>query len=67
MSGEEEWTGSLGLAYAQYVVYGMTGQWGPAIQHRELYPIFCDNLYGEKIWKSEKNALLNGEKYDFNI
>ena len=22
----------------------MTGQQGPAVQHRELYPIFCDNL-----------------------
>ena len=22
-------------------VYGMIGQWGPAVEHRELYPIFC--------------------------
>ena len=33
------------------VVYGMIGPWGPAIQHRELYPILCDNLYGRRIWK----------------
>ena len=30
-------------------VYGMIGQWGPAVQNRELYPIFCNNLYGERI------------------
>lgn len=23
-------------------VYGTRGQWGPVMQHRELYPIFCD-------------------------
>ena len=32
-------------------VYGMIGQWGPAIQHKELYPIFHDNLCGKRIWK----------------
>ena len=25
-------------------VYGMTGQQGPAIWHREFYPAFFDNL-----------------------
>ena len=30
-------------------VYGMTGQQGPAVQHKELYPIFCDNLFGKGI------------------
>ena len=32
-------------------VYGMTGQWGPAVYHvyrRELYPIFGDNLHGKE-------------------
>jgi len=29
-------------------VYGMTGQWGPAAEHRELRPIFYDNLYGKR-------------------
>ena len=28
------------------IVCGVDGQWGPAIEHRELYPVFCDNLYG---------------------
>jgi len=32
-------------------VYGMTSQQGPAIQHRELYPIFCDNLMGKEYEK----------------
>ena len=33
------------------VVYGMTGQWGTSAEHRELYPIFCDNPYLKRIWK----------------
>ena len=28
-------------------VYGVIGQWGPAVRHRELYPIFCDHLHGK--------------------
>ena len=31
------------------VVYGMTGPQGLVIQHRELYPVFCDNLSGKRI------------------
>ena len=27
-------------------VYGTDGQWGLAVQHREIYWIFRDNLYG---------------------
>ena len=30
-------------------VHGMTGQQGPAVQHREPYPIFYDGLYGKRI------------------
>ena len=30
-------------------VYGMTGQWGPAVWQRELYQIFCDNLCEKRI------------------
>ena len=37
--------------HLQADVYGMIGQWGPAVQHRELYPLFCDNLCGNRIWK----------------
>ena len=29
-------------------VYRMTGQWGPAVYHKELYSVFCDNLCGKK-------------------
>ena len=32
-------------------VYGMVGEWGPAVQHRVLYPAFCDNLCGKRIWE----------------
>ena len=30
-------------------VYGMTGQQGPAVEHRELYPGFCHHLCGKRI------------------
>ena len=30
-------------------LYGMIGHWGPAVYHRELYPVFCDNLCGKRI------------------
>ena len=42
----EGWIKGLGLTYA-HCRYGMNGQWGPAV--RELYSIFCDNLYGKRI------------------
>ena len=28
--------------------YGMTGQWRPAEEHREVYPVFCNNLWGKE-------------------
>ena len=28
-------------------VYGVTGQRGPAVEHRELYPVFWNHLGGE--------------------
>ena len=31
------------------VVYVMIYQQAPAVQHRDFYPIFCDNLYGKRI------------------
>ena len=33
-------------------VCGMIGQWGPAVEHRELYPVFCDNLDGKEFEKT---------------
>ena len=33
------------------VVYGIVDQQGPAVVHRELYPIFYDNLYGKNLKK----------------
>ena len=29
-------------------VHGMDDQRGPAVQHREIYSIFCNNLYGNR-------------------
>ena len=46
----------LELAYARCwnwhvhtIVYGADGQQGPAVQHRELSPIFFDNIYKKRI------------------
>ena len=30
-------------------VYGMTGQWGPAVKHRKHHPVLCDHLHGKSI------------------
>ena len=30
-------------------LYGTTGPWGHAVEHRELYPVFCDNMCGKRI------------------
>ena len=30
------------------MVYGMIGKQGPAVGHRALCPIFCDNLCGKE-------------------
>ena len=46
--GGDRWIGGLGLDM-HTVVYGMTGQWGPVTQNRELYLILCDNLHGKRI------------------
>ena len=47
---KEGWTGAQNW-HIHTDVYGMIGQWGPAVQHREFHPIFCDNLCGRRIWK----------------
>ena len=46
--GGEGWIGGLGMAkaFVYTFVCGMDDQWGPAVWHRELYSMFCDNLYG---------------------
>ena len=31
------------------VVYGMSGQWGTTVQHKQRYLIFCDNLCRQRI------------------
>ena len=49
---QEGWTRGLGLAYAHQEKWNdWPGQWGPAVEHRELYQIFCDNLCVKRIWK----------------
>ena len=48
--GEMDWGFGTGICALRYMD-GMTGQWGPAAQHRELYPVFCvwDHLCGKRI------------------
>ena len=33
------------------LLYKLDNQQGPNVQHRELYSIFCNDLYGKRIWK----------------
>ena len=40
------------------LVYGMIGQWGPAVCHREFNSIFCDNV--------GKESKENGRGYLYN-
>ena len=34
-------------------VYRMYNQWGPTVQPKALYSIFCDNLYGKESEKEQ--------------
>ena len=51
--GGREWGDGLGVWdwHLHTVVYGMTGQRGPAVEHRELCPISQDHLCGKRIRK----------------
>lgn len=49
----EGWQGVQDL-HMHTTVHGMDSQWEPHAQHRELYAIFCNNLYGKK---SEKASI----------
>ena len=51
--------GSWGLAY-YIIVYEMDGQQGRAVEHRELYSIFRDNLY------EKRNLKNNGYVFMYN-
>ena len=44
-------------------VYGMNGQQGPAVEHRELYPVFCDDLCGKRIWERMEVCTCITEKH----
>ena len=45
---EGGWTGALRLAFAHW---GLWNDWpvGPAVEHREPYPIFFDDLLGKRM------------------
>ena len=49
----DRWQGEGGTGvggwHVHIEVYGMIDQWEPAVYHRELYPIFCDNLCRKRI------------------
>ena len=51
VKGEMGWGFGCGICT---LVYGMIGKWGPAVQHRDLYPVFCDGLYGKRSWKNNR-------------
>ena len=55
--GERRWGGGVLEVWDWHmhtVVYGIVGQQEPAVYHKELYPIFCDDLYGKRV--SKKNG-----------
>ena len=35
------------------IPFGLNKQWGPSVQHRELYPITCDGTWWKIIWGKE--------------
>ena len=39
---------------------GVDKQWGPAVQHRELYPITCDGTWWKIMWEKECIYTLTG-------
>ena len=42
----------LGLTHIHTTVYKIGNQRGPTVEHRELYSILCNNLYGKRTWKT---------------
>ena len=54
--GTGGWKDGMGIWdwHMRPVVYGMTGQQGPAVLHRELYPVFCDKSMQEKNVKENR-------------
>ena len=49
--GGREMDWGFGIHICTLVAYGTIGQQGSAVQNRELYSVFCDNLCGKKICK----------------
>ena len=47
-----QWMGSLGL-WMQTIPFRMENQWGPTVQHRELYPITRDRTCWKTVWEKE--------------
>ena len=46
-----DWVGIWELAYAHYCIWNGWPMGDLSVAHRELYPIFCDHLYGKRIGK----------------
>ena len=45
-----DWGCGIGICTLRYI-WKDWGSWGPAIEHRELYPVLCDSLCGKRIWE----------------
>ena len=50
----------FGIWYIHAEVNGIIGPRGPPVQHRELYPVFCDNLYGKRIRVNGMGIFMTG-------
>ena len=47
---------SLAFADANYQIWNK--EQGPTAQHKELYSVFCDNLYGKIICKKNEDVYM---------
>ena len=52
------WTGGWDW-HMHAVLDGPNDTWGPAVQHRELYPVFCDHPGGKDSKKSRCEYMQN--------
>ena len=48
LRGRRDKSGAWG-EHTHTTIHKTDNQQGPTVQHREIYPIFCDNLYEKRI------------------
>ena len=41
-------------AHTHITIYKIDNQQGPTVLHREIYSVFCDNLYKQRVLKKNE-------------